>query len=108
MVESWGYLADVCADGQKAIEAVRPGRYDLILMDLQMPVLDGLSATRKLRELYPAESLPIVALTANSSAEDREACAVAGMQDFLSKPFKAKELKEIVEALVGNGHLVKV
>ncbi len=108
MVESWGFTAEVCANGQEAIEAISPGKFDLVLMDLQMPVLDGISATRKLRELYPAEDLPIVALTANSSAADREACALVGMQDFLSKPFKSDELKGIVDALLGAGHFVGV
>ncbi len=108
MIESWGFTAEVSANGQDAIDIIAPGKFDLILMDLQMPVLDGISATRKLRELYPADVLPIVALTANSSAEDREACAMVGMQDFLSKPFKADELKAVVEALLGKGQFVGV
>lgn len=105
MVEGWGHQADVAENGQLAIDAVVPAKYDLILMDLQMPVLDGLSATRKLRETFSAADLPIIALTANTSTADRKACSAAGMQGFLSKPFRADELRRIIDDLSAHQSL---
>jgi CheY-like chemotaxis protein len=78
--------------GPEAIEAASHRRFDIVLMDLQMPEMDGLEATAILREIPGYETVPILALTANSSDELREQCRLAGMQAFLSKPVDAASL----------------
>jgi CheY-like chemotaxis protein len=83
----------VAANGLEAIEALERQPYDVILMDVQMPELDGLDATRQICERWPEESRPaIVAMTANALPEDREACFAAGMNDYVAKPIRAGEL----------------
>ena len=77
---------DVAEDGVKAVELARQGEYDLILMDVQMPAMDGIVATRRIRELPRGALVPILALTANAFADDRAACMAAGMDDFITKP----------------------
>ncbi len=77
---------DIAVNGQEAVTLAAATRYDLVLMDMQMPVLDGVAATRQIRQQYPADVLPIVAMTANAFAEDKRACLEAGMNDFLAKP----------------------
>ena len=93
MLERMGYRADVAANGVEAIAALERQRYDVVLMDMQMPEMDGIEATRRIRERWPREGRPwIVAMTANAMLEDRNECMVAGMDDFLSKPVAAKAL----------------
>jgi signal transduction histidine kinase/ligand-binding sensor domain-containing protein/CheY-like chemotaxis protein/HPt (histidine-containing phosphotransfer) domain-containing protein len=93
MLERLGYHADVAADGFEVLEALDRTRYDLVLMDVQMPGLDGLAATRRIRAELPAEAQPrIVALTAHAREEDRAQCRAAGMDDYLAKPLLLEEL----------------
>jgi CheY-like chemotaxis protein len=93
MLERMGYRADVAANGVEAVAALERQRYDVILMDMQMPEMDGIEATRQIRARWPREGRPwIVAMTANAMLEDRNECMVAGMDDFLSKPVAAKAL----------------
>jgi len=96
LLEKEGYICDTANDGQEGLEAVSQSSYDLILMDCQMPVLDGLSATRKIREM-DENAPPIIALTAGVTKEEREACTEAGMVDFLAKPLKREPLQECLK-----------
>jgi CheY-like chemotaxis protein len=93
LLQTMGYTADVATDGLQAIAALEASAYDVVLMDVQMPELDGLDATRQIRERWPKEGRPhIVAMTANALPEDREACFAAGMDDYVAKPIRAEEL----------------
>ncbi|MBF0417934.1 MAG: response regulator, partial [Magnetococcales bacterium] len=92
MLGDAGVVADVAEDGLQAVEKVRSNLYDLILMDMQMPNMDGLEATRNIRRLLNGRDVPIVALTANAFAEDRQWCLEAGMDDFLAKPILPETL----------------
>jgi two-component system, sensor histidine kinase and response regulator len=87
-----GLVVDVADNGQIAVEKVQAAAYDIVLMDMQMPVMDGLSATRIIREMPQFKSLPIVAMTANAMQSDREACRAAGMDDHVAKPIEPQEL----------------
>jgi len=91
---------DCAADGRAALEAASARHYDLVLMDLQMPDMDGLTATVEMRKLPGYEAVPVVALTANSSDEMRERCRQAGMQGFLVKPVEPNELWSAVSRFV--------
>jgi CheY-like chemotaxis protein len=89
LLERMGYRADVAANGLEAIAAVETGTYDVVLMDVQMPELDGLEATRRIRAGRPGPEGPhIVAMTANALEGDRETCIAAGMDDYVSKPIR--------------------
>jgi PAS domain S-box-containing protein len=90
-----GYRADTVANGAEAVDAVTTGSYDIILMDCQMPEMDGFEATRVMRENNM--HLPIIAMTANAMKGDRELCIEAGMNDYISKPVKSGELASILE-----------
>lgn len=92
LLERAGFQVDEVEDGQEAVEAIQKVMYHVVLMDCQMPRVDGLSATRMIRQLPTGRSVPIMALTANVFAEDRLLCEQAGMDDFLSKPFQPDEL----------------
>lgn len=99
LLEAEGCLCDVVEDGALAVEAVRNNQYDLVFMDMRMPNMDGLEATRKIRSMGHGEKvLPIVALTANAFDDDRNACFDSGMNDFMTKPVSAEELSAMVQS----------
>ena len=88
-----GYRADVAGNGLEVLDALRRQIYDVVLMDIQMPEMDGLEATRAIWKEWPASQRPrIVAMTANAMQEDRQECMAAGMDDFISKPIRVEEL----------------
>ena len=86
MLEDAGLLVDLAEDGKRACEMASRGDYALVLMDMQMPNMNGLDATRCLREIHEMARLPIIAMTANAFSEDRARCFAAGMNDFIGKP----------------------
>jgi CheY-like chemotaxis protein/HPt (histidine-containing phosphotransfer) domain-containing protein len=93
LLKRLGYGADVACNGLEALEALERQPYDVVLMDVQMPELDGLDASRRICEQWSPESRPhIIAMTANALPEDREACFSAGMNDYVAKPIRAEEL----------------
>ena len=94
MLARMGYQAEIVEDGQQAVEEVRARAWDAVLMDLQMPRKDGLAATREIRDRCPDGRPYIIAMTANAMAGDRERCLEAGMNDYVSKPINAAELRE--------------
>jgi CheY-like chemotaxis protein/HPt (histidine-containing phosphotransfer) domain-containing protein len=95
LLERLGYRADVVANGREAVEAVGRSRYDLVLMDCQMPEMDGFEATRAIRQSeWPGRRLPILALTADATAQGREQCMGSGMDDYVTKPIDRGRLRE--------------
>jgi PAS domain S-box-containing protein len=100
LLERIGHQADIASNGIEAIEAVRQTRYDVVLMDLQMPDLDGIEATRRIRTLLPTEQQPwIVALTAHAEADYRDKCLSLGMNDYLTKPIKVEQLVHALRSI---------
>ncbi len=97
MLEQLGYRVDVVGDGNRALEAMARRNYSLILMDCQMPDMDGYETTRAIRNLEKANRrIPIVAMTAHAVRGDRESCLEAGMDDYISKPVKMELLEDVL------------
>lgn len=99
MLDSIGYQVDIAENGRVAVDKLREGSYSLVLMDCQMPELDGYAATSEIRSIA-AENLrniPIIAMTANAEMGDRERCLHVGMNDFISKPMRIKQLQALLE-----------
>ena len=102
LLENMGYRADLAANGLEVLAALDRQRYDVVLMDVQMPELDGLEATRRIREELAPERWPkIIAVTAGAMREDQEKCLAAGMDDYISKPVQADELQAALMRSMG-------
>jgi CheY-like chemotaxis protein len=94
----------VAANGLEALEAIRQRRYDLVFMDVRMPEMDGLTATREIRAMQDdRHSVPIVAMTANATNDDVHECRAAGMDDFVSKPINAIKLAGLLKRFSKQG-----
>jgi PAS domain S-box-containing protein len=104
LLEKAGYRADLAANGLEALEALQRGHHDVVLMDVEMPVMDGLEASRRIRcEWPPSERPRIIAMTANAMRGDREKCLAAGMDEYLSKPIHAEELAAVLARCTPRG-----
>lgn len=109
MLNSSGYKVDAVMNGEQAINIYSDQDYDLILMDVQMPEMDGFTATKKIREMDPPKnSIPIIAITAHALVGDRERCLEAGMNDYVSKPIMAKDIVQIIDRLLRIDQSVKI
>jgi two-component system sensor histidine kinase/response regulator len=100
MLDSLGLAVSCARNGEEALQAVRDGQYDVVLMDCQMPVMDGFAATAEIRRYERdngrARKVPVIAITANALQGDRESCLAAGMDDYLSKPFTQQQLGAVI------------
>jgi CheY-like chemotaxis protein len=104
VLEKRGYTVKVTSDGRGALEALENGQFDVVLMDVQMPGMDGFEATAAIRakEMLAGGHIPIIALTAHALKGDKEQCIAAGMDSYLSKPIRAIELVSTIESLLEN------
>jgi two-component system, sensor histidine kinase and response regulator len=101
LLSKWGHTVSIVGNGRDAAEAAAKGGIDLILMDMEMPIMDGLAATARIRarEALDGTRVAIVALTAHAMSTDRERCLAAGMDGYISKPIQAKELANLFASL---------
>jgi CheY-like chemotaxis protein len=101
MLKRFGYSIDIASNGKEAVEALERQPYDLVFMDLHMPEMDGLQATRAIRRRHGASAPPhIVAMTAAATDEDRTACLDSGMNDYITKPFTPTVLRRILDGTI--------
>ena len=107
MFSKLGYSLSIVDNGQQAWELVNSEAFDLVFMDVQMPIMDGLTATRQIRKSYPSDQLTIIAMTANALSGDRQDCLAAGMDDFLPKPIVPQALVDCIESWGQNLNKVK-
>jgi CheY-like chemotaxis protein len=96
MLKRLGYKPDLAADGREVLQALERQNYDLVLMDIRMPEMDGITATREIRRIWPESGPKIIAITAFALKGDREKCLEAGMDDYISKPVQKKALEAIL------------
>jgi CheY-like chemotaxis protein/HPt (histidine-containing phosphotransfer) domain-containing protein len=98
VLQRLGYRADLAGNGREVLRALEQKSYDIVFLDVQMPEMDGLEATRQIRQRYPADKAPcIIAMTGNALMGDRERCLAAGMDDYISKPVRIAELQDLLE-----------
>jgi CheY-like chemotaxis protein len=93
MLKKMSYRADAVADGREVIQALERQPYDLVLMDIRMPEMDGIAASREIRKLWPTQGPKIIAITAYALAGDHEKCLNTGMDGYIAKPVQIEELK---------------
>jgi CheY-like chemotaxis protein len=97
ILKKLGYSVDLAENGERAIAALTNRHYDMVLMDCQMPILDGYETTRIIRRNPDWKTLPIIAITANVMQGDRDDCLASGMNDYITKPYNRADLKSIIE-----------
>ncbi len=100
LIQELGYNCDIARSGAEALAKIKAGSYTAVIMDIQMPEMDGLEATRRLRRNETENNLPatpVIGMTGNATDDDRMFCLKAGMNDFISKPFRLKELEEKIK-----------
>ena len=97
MVQKLGYRVNLVSNGREAIDALARENYGIIFMDCQMPEMDGFEACREIRKRDGSVRVPIIAITANAMKGDRERCLAAGMDDYVSKPFKQDDLRTVIQ-----------
>jgi CheY-like chemotaxis protein len=103
LLKSVGYEVDAVSSGEEAIKATASGRYDIVLMDIEMPGMNGLTATQKIRELEgESKHIPVIAVTAHSSMKDREKCLAAGLNDYIAKPISINFLKMTIDQWINQ------
>ena len=102
MLLSFGFESDLVKNGLEALNAIQTKKYDIVFMDVFMPEMDGLTATKNIRHEQKEDTLFIIAMTANATAEDREECISAGMDDYISKPIDVMKLKEVINKYRNN------
>jgi PAS domain S-box-containing protein len=102
LLERMGHKVEIAGDGRQAVAAVQVVEYDLVLMDCQMPVMDGYAAAQAIRQLECGRQLPIIAMTAHAMPEDRRRCLDAGMDEYLAKPISTDKLYDLVETFGGR------
>ena len=96
LLDKTGIKIEIVENGKAAVEKAASMNFDIIFMDLRMPEMGGIEATKLIREMNSGKQVPIIALTANVASSDRRECEAAGMNDFMSKPFEMQELLHIV------------
>ena len=101
LMEKRGHSVEVAADGREALEKLRGDKFELVLMDVQMPRMGGFEAAAAIREMEKTQGghLPIIAMTAHAMKGDRERCLAAGMDGYISKPFRIDELLKEIESI---------
>ncbi|MGQ0463923.1 MAG: response regulator [Sporichthyaceae bacterium] len=102
LLATFGHRADVAASGAEALAALENRDYDLVLMDVQMPEMDGLEATARIRERWPQRPVRIVAMTASDAPEDVRRCLAAGMDGFLGKPIVLDALADLLRGIAAS------
>jgi CheY-like chemotaxis protein len=110
MIEKYGFQTDVTANGNEALKALQSFHYDIVLMDVQMPEMDGIEATKVIRNMDSKvlkHDIPIIAMTAHALKGDRDICLDAGMNDYTSKPIQPKELFEKIEKYIPKNKRLK-
>ncbi len=109
LLSKWNIVPSIAENGERAVELVQYGNFDIILMDLQMPVMNGFDAAKEIRKMPDPQksSIPIIALTASALFDIRERVQDSGMNDYVSKPFKPNELFEKIQTLVSKTSTVK-
>ena len=100
ILEKIGCNVDISKNGKEALDTLEVGKYDIVLMDCQMPEMDGYEATRRIRAMSEYDGLPVIAMTAGVTREEREMCTDAGMNDFISKPIGVKSVSTALKKWV--------